>query len=205
MHSENIITNPSPLPISLLSLSLFRGAKDINRAEKEEPKKLPAKGEAKGAQIMGFSTLDAHSAEGKARREAAEKRESAGGNAHKMNLVHVSGGGGRPPAHKMSNANIGRLGGDVTMESSGASARAGGLMPTMGIAPTRGLISATKITGVEKLEGSTAVLGGSNAGNSGDARAARAAHFDKIFAEQAAKKAAAVERLGMGGTVLSSI
>ena len=72
------------------------GAKDINRAERGEPKKLPGKGEAKGTQIMGFSTLDSHSAEGKARREAAEKRESAGGNAHKMNLVHVSGGGGRP-------------------------------------------------------------------------------------------------------------
>jgi len=72
------------------------GAKDINRAERGEPAKLPAKGEAKGAQVMGFSTLDAHTAEGKARREAAEKRESAGGNAHKMNLVHVSGGGGRP-------------------------------------------------------------------------------------------------------------
>jgi hypothetical protein len=102
----------------------------------------------------------------------------------------------------MSNANIGRLGGDVTFESAGPSARAGGLMPTMGVAPTRDVIKATKITGVDKLEGSTAVLGGSSATNAAEARAARAAHFDKMFAEKKAKQEAAVERLGMGGTNL---
>lgn len=180
------------------------GAKDINRAERGEPAKLPGKGEAKGAHIMGFSTLDAHTVEGKARREAANKREAAGGNAVGMKLVHVSGGGGRPPAHKMSNANIGRLGGDVTFESSGPSARAGGAPPTLGSAPVREAPKAARIVGVEKLESSSGVLGGSSAANvaggADAARAARAAHFDKMFAEKAALKAAAVERLGMGTT-----
>jgi hypothetical protein len=149
---------------------------------------------------MGFSTLDAHTAEGKARREAAEKRESAGGNAHKMNLVHVSGGGGRPPAHKMSNANIGRLGADVTFESSGASARYGGAPPTLGVAPGRDAVRASRIVGVEKLESSSGVLGGGSAAANaaaGSERERRAAHFDKIFAEKAAAKAAANDRLGL--------
>ena len=61
-----------------------------------------------------------------------------------------------------------------------------------------------RIVGVEKLESSSGVLGGSSAANvaggADAARAARAAHFDKMFAEKAALKAAAVERLGMGTT-----
>lgn len=158
------------------------GAKDVTRVSKEEPARLPPKGERKGAQIMGFSTLDAHTAEGKARREAAEKRESAG-NGYKMTSVHVAGGGGRSmassgaaPAHRPSAS------GSLSVSSSAASSAA---------------------TAQEPRKAITAVLGGNNsAGNAqplsaDEVRAKRAAHFEKMAAEAAAKKHAAAVAAGL--------
>lgn len=132
---------------------------------------------------MGFSTLDTHTAEGKARREAAEKRETAGGNAHKMNLVHVSGGGGRSsgtgaaPAHK-SAGGAKSLGGSLAVSSSSAVA-----------APESS-------SGSEARKSSTNVLGGSSAVNAqpmsdAELRAKRAAHFEKMATDMASAKSSA--------------
>lgn len=152
------------------------GAKDVNRATRDEAPRLPAKGERKGAQIMGFGTLDAHTAEGKARREAAEKRESAGGNAHKMNLVKVTGGGGRHAD----------LGGNVSLPLPKRPAPA---------------VSAPSSAGAEapraRPTASTNVLGGNSAASNAqpasadELRAKRMAYFEAQAAEKEAKKAAA--------------
>ena len=133
------------------------GAKDVTRAESAPPPALPPRGQGK-AQIMGFSTLDQHTAEGKARREAAEKREAAGGNARGMKLVHVAGGGGRLMAGGEGGgggAVIHRLGDDSRKDR--PSARYGGLQPTMGVAPTK------------EIRASRVVHGGSGSGSSGQA------------------------------------
>ncbi len=102
----------------------------------------------------------------------------------------------------MSGANIGRLGADVTFESSGPSARYGGAAPSLGIAPTRD-VKTSRIVGVQELVGGSGVLGsGSSAANAAASdglseRERRAAHFDKMFAEKKAKQMEANERLGL--------
>lgn len=53
----------------------FGGVKFVTR-EKEEPK-LPPKGSVTGPRVMSMDTMDQHTAEGKARREAIEKRMRA--------------------------------------------------------------------------------------------------------------------------------
>jgi len=99
----------------------------------------------------------------------------------------------------MSNANIGRLGADVTFESSGPSARYGGAPPSLGVAPSSGAIKQSRVVGAKEVEMGSGVLGGSSDAANGAAseRERRAAHFDKMFAEKAALKAAANERLGL--------
>ena len=175
------------------------GARDVTRAEKADAPRLPPKGEAK-AQIMGFSTLDQHTLEGKARREAAEKREKAGGNTHGMKLVHVSGGGGR--------GNLGGGGGGVEIHRLGddskkdrPSARYGGLQPTMGVAPTKEIrasrvVSAAPAEGYSTGRSGTALGGGAASGNvipvahaPANDREKRLAFFAKKEAEDAARKA----------------
>lgn len=189
------------------------GAKDVTRVVKDEPPTLPPKGERK-AQIMGFDLLDQHSLEGKARREAAAKREAAGGG-HKMTMVQVTGGGGR----------------------SQASARYGGLPPTMAKMPGKEPPKASRVVGLGKLEGGGGVLGSSSSVNSNGggssaagaasrgsagslgasavaaaapaagaaaarappnaAAAARAAFFEKKFAEEKARKEASSLAAGL--------
>jgi len=175
------------------------GAKDVTRADKMEAPRLPGKGERKGAQIMGFSTLDAHSAEGKARREAAEKREAAGGNRVKMDLVKVTGGGGRAVNLNAPGAKVMHtLNGPVAMPShhgpnfDAGLTRAGGRAGVPGVsAPGTGggggggggrSASAGAAPHHAATTSSTNVLGGSaTAGNAqlsaAELRAKRAAHF----------------------------
>ena len=164
------------------------GARDITRAEKAEDARLPPKGERK-AQIMGFATLDAHTAEGKAKREAAEKRIAAAG----------KGGGGN-------------LGGGVAIHTLGGgkadrpSARYGGLLPTMGTAPTREVRASRVVSSSSSSSGgggggggapagvSRVLGGGSSAANgaSGSAQSdseRRAAFFEKKLLEAKSKVA----------------
>ena len=208
------------------------GAKDTTRAPKEEELRLPPKGERK-AQIMGIDMLDAHTAEGKARREGAEKRQAAGGNAHKNTLIHVSGGGGRvatldnpkgksgaegrptpadvfrakmakvealngPPAR----ASLGGGGGGASSSHFAGGAGklgggGGGAATGAPAPPPRPHASAAQDGKENGAAAGGSALGGKAAGGSGggggaqaDMRAARAAHFEAMLAQQAAKRAA---------------
>jgi len=171
------------------------GAKDTTRAEKMEAPRLPPKGQGK-AQIMGFSTLDAHTVEGKARREAAEKREKAGGNTHGMKLVHVSGGGGRVPPPN-GPAVVHTLAGD---KKERPSARYGGLQPTMGVAPTKEIRASRVVSSAPEEVKSRGIVGGGGVGTLGGGKALsanslsdrekRAAYFEKKEAEDKARRAA---------------
>lgn len=144
----------------------------MNRKTNESPPRLPAKGERKGAQIMGFSTLDAHTAEGKARRAAAEKRESTG-HGPKANMVHVSGGGGRMMGFNGPIKTADRLG-----QAAPVSSRA-----TSKPATTTKSVAVTSVLG-----GSSGnVAGGSGAAVSVD-REKRAQYFQKMFEERENKK-----------------
>jgi len=209
-------------------VNTFGGAKDTTRAPREDELKLPPKGERK-AHIMGIDMLDAHTAEGKARREGIEKREKAGGNAYKNTMVHVSGGGGRiatldnpkgksgsegrptpadvfkakmakaealngtAPRHSLGSSShfasvptqttVNRLGSgsSSSTSSSSISARAEeGKENTVSI-------SSGASSGSNKMGGTS---GGGGGNNADDVRAKRAAHFEKLAAEAAAKRAA---------------
>jgi hypothetical protein len=138
---------------------------------------------------MGMDMLDQHTVEGKARRAAAEKRMAAG-NGPKTTAVHVTGGGGRAPI-----AGLGPQGGkpkpaDVFREK----------MAKMEAQASRPVKNHTKGS-TNVLDENTATGGGAGASSSaggagGDMRASRAAHFEKMFAEQQAKKKAAAEAAG---------
>ncbi len=137
---------------------------------------------------MGMDMLDQHTAEGKARRAAAEKRIAAAGNPVKTNAVHVSGGGGRAP--------IAGLGGkpkpaDIYRDK----------MAKMESAPApRVKIQASVNVLDENVGGggaAAAKAASAAAGGGDDVRAARAAHFEKMFAEQQAKKKAAAAAAGL--------
>ncbi len=157
---------------------------------------------------MGMDMLDQHTAEGKARRAAAEKRMAAG-NGPKTTSVHVSGGGGR--------AQIAGFGGEITGPRTGSGSGGGGggkpkpidiyreKMAKMESAPVRNRTQGStnvldenraSIGGSSKAAGSGSGGGGGGGADAADARAARAAHFEKVFAEQQAKKKAAAEAAG---------
>ena len=156
------------------------GAKDVNRINKEPPPSLPGKGEKKGAHIMGLDMLDQHTVEGKARREAAEKRMKSN-NPIKTTAVHVSGGGGRPKPADIFKEKMAK------MET--ASTRTHRIAPTVNV-----LDENSSLTHVPSTTNTTA---SSNNGGGNDMRAARAAHFEKMFADQQAKKKAAAEAAGL--------
>ena len=202
-------------------VNTFGGAKDTTRAPREDELKLPPKGERK-AHIMGIDMLDAHTAEGKARREGIEKREKAGGNAYKNTMVHVSGGGGRiatldnpkgksgsegrpTPADvfKAKMAKAEALNGPAPRHSMGSSSHFAS-MPTQttvnrlgsGSSSSSSSSTAASSRAEEGKENSGSTSGGVKMGGSGgggnadDVRAKRAAHFEKLAAEAAAKRAA---------------
>ena len=209
------------------------GAKDTTRAPKEEELRLPPKGQRK-AQIMGIDMLDAHTAEGKARREGAEKRAAAGGNAYKNTLVHVSGGGGRvatldnpkgksgaegrPTPADVFRAKMAKVealnapaarssmggtsgGGASSAHFAGGGGKLGGGGGGGG-APAPAPPPRPRVSAAEDGKENGAATGGSTLGGGGgggakatggsaaDVRAARAAHFEAMLAQQAAKRAA---------------
>jgi hypothetical protein len=183
------------------------GAKDTTRAPREDEVRLPPKGTRK-AQIMGVDMLDAHTAEGKARREGIEKRERAGGNAYKNTAVHVSGGGGRIATLDNPKAKTGREGrptpADVfraKMAAVGGGAAAPAPRASVGGSsghfPTGGTAVVAKLGGAPAPKAAPAAAAGEEGkenGSGGGAaavmRAQRAAHFEALLAEQKAKKAA---------------
>lgn len=161
------------------------GAKDVNRINKEPPPALPGKGEKKGAHIMGLDMLDQHTVEGKARRAAAEKR-MASNNPIKTTAVHVSGGGGRPKPADIFKEKMAKMENAPTHRHR--------------IAPTVNVLDENSSLAHPTPSSSSATLTSTTTGNTsggGDMRSARAAHFEKMFAEQQAKKKAAAEAAGL--------
>lgn len=160
---------------------------------------------------MGIDMLDAHTVEGKARREAVEKREKAG-MGFKPTAVHVSGGGGRRPTATIGGQidNSGaRADGKpkpvdiyrekmAKMEAQAVSHRPRAKMTStvgvLGSGPAEGHVSDENESPATAAPVSKAASAASSGDN--DMRAARAAHFEKMFKEQEAKKKAAAEKAG---------